>query len=148
MTVTREQRIVAMFDRLNEMDPDKQARLVELAEASMAHRQLTVEQNRLHVIAISDPTKENVARYLDYTEDTVDPSKKALNALAYDLLKTGFADDVDAFRADMRDLFKEVREDFSELFGDVANRVTAGVTVVRSKALVGLGKLAARGLKS
>lgn len=129
--MTREQRIVKMFDSLNDMDADRRARLVELAEAAMAHRQLTVEQARLHIVAISDPTKENVARHLDYAEDTVKPSKEALNQLAYNLLKTGLAEDIDAFRADLADQFGELREEVGAVIDDIAERVKTSTATVR-----------------
>lgn len=129
--MTREQRIIEMFDSLKAMDPTKRARIVELAEAAMAHRQLTVEQARLHVVALSDPTKENVARYIDYVEDTVEPSKKALNQLAYELIKAGFVDDLDTFRADMADQFGELRDELGAVVDDLAERVKTGTATVR-----------------
>lgn len=150
MTST-EQRIQKMLGKLEAQSPEEHEASVALAEAQLTYQQVAVEQARLKAVATNTRSKDDVARLVEYTENTVKPAAAAVLSAIRDLMKVKSASDFDnaslalaELREDLGEGFDELREEMRALVDDLSERITrkgraisstvvAGVTTTRNR---------------
>jgi hypothetical protein len=145
-----EQRITNMLAGLEALTPAEHKASIALAEAKLALQQVTVEQARLKAAATATRTKDDAARYVEYSESTVKPAVSDVLQAYRDLMKVKGQTDFDNASEALSELFADItdgaadlREEISTLFGQVKDRATARTRVARSGLAARLGSLAA-----
>lgn len=140
-----EQRIQKMLGKLEAQSPEEHEASVALADAQLAHQQVAVEQARLKAVATSTRSKDDVARFVEYNENTVKPAAIAVLSATRDLLKVKSANDFDnaslaltELRDDLGEGFDDLREEIRALMDDLSERLTRKGRVIGSTVAAGV----------